>query len=113
MMMMMMTMIIMIIIKQYQPSERAGELHVLAETTMWKKCNNNNPLAPDESRIPRNSNEVMHERTKEQLNMLKRRTQQYGWDCCVAGQSQDVDVDASMKTMAPGTWTELILSESE
>ena len=112
-MMMMMTMIIMIIIKQYQPSERASELHVLAETTMWKKCNNNNLLAPDESRIPRNSNEVMHERTKEQFNTLKPRTQQRGWDCCVAGQSQDVDVDASMKTMAPGTWTELILSESE
>ena len=92
-------------------SRRAA--HVLAETTMWKKCNNNNLLAPDESRIPRNSNEVMHERTKEQLNTLKPRKQQRGWDCCVAGQSQDVDVDASMKTMAPGTWTELILSESE
>ena len=92
-------------------SRRAA--HVLAETTMWTKCNNNNLLAPDESRIPRNSNEVMHERTKEQLNMLKRRTQQRGWDCCVAEQSQDVEVDASMKTMAPGTWTELILSESE
>ena len=77
MIMMMMITIIMIIIKQYQPSERAGELHVLAETTMRKKYNNNNLLAPDEW-IPRNSNEVMHERTKEQLNMLKPRTQQRG-----------------------------------
>ena len=33
-MMMMMMMMIMIIIKQYQPSERAGELHVLVETTI-------------------------------------------------------------------------------
>ena len=80
---------------------------------MLKKYNNNNFLAPDESRIPRNSNELMHEKTKEQLNTLKPRTQQRGWECGVAGQSQDVEVDASMKTMAHGTWTELILSESE
>ena len=49
----------------------------------------------------------MYERTKEQLNTLKPRTQQRGWECGVAGQSQDVEVDATTKTLEPGTWTEL------
>ena len=53
-----------------------------------KKYNKNNFLAPDESRIPRDSDELMHERIKEQLNTLKPRTQQRGWDCCVPWQSQ-------------------------
>ena len=101
-------------IKQYQPSERAGERHMSSQK-QWceKNTTTTTSIAPNESRILRNSSEVMHERTNEQLNTLKPRTRQRGWECCVAGQSQDVDVDASMKTMAPGTWTELILSESE
>ena len=63
-----------------QPTKRESRraAHVHAETTMCKKYNNNNFLAPDESRIPRNSNELMYERTKEQLNTLKPRTQQRG-----------------------------------
>ena len=90
-------MIIMILIKQYswsslqsnRPSERAGELHMFSQKKRCeKKYNKNNFLAPDESRIPRDSDELMHERIKEQLNRLKPRTQQRGWECCVPGQSQ-------------------------
>ena len=38
-----------------QPTKRESRraAHVLAETTMCKKYNNNNFLAPDDSRIPR------------------------------------------------------------
>ena len=73
-----------------QPTKRESRraAHVLAEKTMWKKYNKNNFLAPDESRIPRDSDEVIHERIKEQLNTLKPRTQQRGWECCVPVQSQ-------------------------
>ena len=56
-----------------QPTKRESRraAHVLAEKTMWKKYNKNNFLAPDESRIPRDSDELMHERIKEQLNTLR------------------------------------------
>ena len=62
-----------------QPTKRAGELHMFSQKKRCeKKYNKNNFLAPDESRIPRDSDELMHERTKEQLNTLKPRTQQRG-----------------------------------
>lgn len=79
-MMMIIMMIIMILIKQYswsslqsnRPSERAGELHMFSQKKRCeKKYNKNNFLAPDESRIPRDSDELMHERIKEQLNTLR------------------------------------------
>ena len=79
-MMMIIVMIIMILIKQYswsslqsnRPSERAGELHMFSQKKRCeKKYNKNNFLAPDESRIPRDSDELMHERIKEQLNTLR------------------------------------------